>query len=119
MDDTYFGQSTQDLAVALKGAGLRAVTDPGAPVNPPAALIGPPSLKWETYCGSPTSATYLVYAVVTADDRSITRLAELLPKVVDAINAVTQAQVVRAQPTVWAAAGQEFPAYEITVEVAL
>lgn len=119
MADDYFGEATQGLADALKAGEVRVYSDPAAVIDPPAAVIGPPELEWETYCGTPTSARYRVYAVVTADDRSITRLARLLPQVVTAINALDWADVARAEPSLWAAAGQEFPAYLITVEVAL
>lgn len=115
----YFGQTTQALADAIRAAGIRAYTDPAATVDPSAVVIGPPQLVWESLCNDPTHARYLVYACVAANDRAITALATFVPQVVEAIHALRDATVTTATPNVWSAAGQDYPCYEITVEVSL
>lgn len=115
----YFGQSTQALADALRAEEIRTHIDPAAAIDPPAAVIGPPALTWEAHCDEPTSARYVVWAVVPDNDRAITALATFLPQVVDAIHTLPDVVVTAAAPEVWSAAGQDYPAYAITVEVSL
>jgi hypothetical protein len=108
------------LAEALKGVpDLRVYTDPGATVDPPAAIVGPPQLSWEGVCEDPTSARFLVWVVVPADDRAVERLWELVPLAAAALQTVTDATVTVALPGRWPGGGSDLPAYEITTEVAL
>jgi len=113
-----------DAANSLKAAldevaGLRVTTDPGEQVAPPYAIVGPPALTWEAGCAGPTSARFLVYVVVDADDRALERLWDLVPAVSDAIDATTDAVVVRADPGSWNSGGSDLPAYTVEVDVAL
>ena len=104
------------LLEALQGvAGARVYSDPGATLDPPALLLGPPSLTWETVCSDPTSARFIVYVVVKVSERAMEQLWELVPEVAQAIDATTDATVRQADPGTW----KDLPAYEIQVEVSL
>lgn len=108
-----------ELVAALTGLqphGIR-YTALGDDVDPPAAVVGPPLLNWESYSAEPTSARYLVYLIVGADERAIDRLLDLMPLVTEAIESVPDASVTLATPTVWPAG--ELPCYELTVEATL
>ena len=107
------------LETALKGMdGVRAYRDPGANLQCPAAVLGPPALTWETGCVGPTSARFLVYAVVDADERAVEKLWDLVDQVANAIDA-TDAVVVHADPAVYTSGTRQLPCYEITTEVGL
>lgn len=113
-----------EAADALRAAlaavdGVRFYRDLSASLDPPAALLGPPRLTWEALCPEPTSATFLVYLVVTADDRSVERLWDLIEAVTLALDEVTDAVVMEANPSTWPSGATELPAYEITVDYAL
>lgn len=108
------------LELALKGvAGLRAYRDPGASVDPPGAVLGPPSLVWGGYCSGPVSATFLVYVLEKADGRALERLWDWVPLVSAAIDSVPDAVVIRADPGVYNSGGTDLPTYELTVEVSI
>lgn len=114
----------EDTAAALRGAlktvnGIRVYEDPGAVSDPPAAVVGPPTLRWEGPCAEPSSATFTVYLIAKADGRAMPRLYELIPKVAVAIDSVTDAVITTAQPGFFSAGGSELPTYELTVSVGL
>lgn len=102
-------------------AGVHVQPDFGPAVDPPAVVLGPPALVWESGCLGPSSAQWRVYVVVTADEKSAQRLYELVPAVADALDGVRQAAVTRADPGRWpnSTGTGDLPTYEITVEVAL
>lgn len=106
-------------ALAAEPHQFRYYDNLGANIDPPATLVGLPRLAWESGCGEPTSATFLVYLVVPLDDRAVDRLQDMLPVVVDAIESVPDAVVTTATPLVSPFGGRDLPAYEITVEVSL
>lgn len=109
-----------DLRTALAGVpGIRAYTDVGATVDPPAAILGPPRLTWNGPCPEPTEATFLVYVVTAADSRSLERLWDLTLLVAEAIESVHDAVVRSANPGVWNTAGVDLPSYEISIEVGI
>lgn len=112
-------QSLRDALTDFPGAHLQ--PDFGPNVDPPALVIGPPALQWESGCPVPTEARFLVYIVVTNDDRFMDRLDELIEPVAAAIDATRDAVVIRADPGRWPTqtATGDLPAYELTVEVAL
>ena len=99
--------------------GIRAHTDPTTTPDPPVVAVGPPTLTYDGYSGDPVSATYPVYVAVAVDSRAIERLVDLAPRVATAITDITDAVVMRAEPTVFNGGGPPLPAYEITVEVSL
>jgi len=108
------------LNQALKGVqGVRVYEDPGANMDPPAVLVGPPSLTWEGYGANPSSARIIIYLIVPADDRVLERLGDLITSVAGAIDDTQNAVVLRADPGTFTVGGQELPSYEVLVEVAL
>lgn len=113
-------EARASLNTALTGLdGIRNYPNLVANVDPPATLVGAPRLVWDSACGEPTSATFLVYLMVPLDDRAVDRLQDLLPLVVDAIESVPDAVVTAATPLASPFGGADLPAYEITTEVAL
>lgn len=108
------------LTAALKTVpGCEVPDTQGANLDPPSLVLSPPALTWEGLCSGPTSATWLVFVVVAAEERALERLWDLLPQVTDAIDAVTDAAVIRADPGAFRAGATDLPCYEITVEVSL
>lgn len=91
----------------------------GAAIDPPAFVVGPPALTYEAYDADPTSARFLIYVMVPADDRALPRLWGFVEQLAAAINTVTSAVVVRADPGRFAAGTADLPSYEILVEVSL
>lgn len=112
--------ASEALAASLRSvADLRVYTDPGAPVDPPGAFVGPPALSWETFSTSPVRATFLVYLVAAQNDRALESLWDLVPVVSDAIATYDRAAVITAEPGSWLAGRTELPAYVFTVETTL
>ncbi|PWW50263.1 hypothetical protein [Actinokineospora spheciospongiae] len=112
-------KAAEELAAALRQVpGVRVYTEAGAVPDPPAVLIGPPRLRWETQAPdlAPTSATFPVWLVVTLDDRALYRLWDLVPAVALALDEHAAATVVEATPDVYHG---DLPAYLLTVEVGL
>lgn len=108
------------LNTALKGVEqVRLHADPGAAINPPATVVGPPSLTWDALAVWPTAARFLVYVVVAADQRALERLWDLVPVVAEAIDGLEDAVVVRADPGTYQTSGGELPCYQIQVDYAL
>lgn len=111
-----------ELITALKSVdGLRVYSDAGAVLDPPAALLGPPQLDWAAYNTSlPDSATFIVLVAVTADERAVERLWDLVSTVAVAIETVPGAVVRQAFPVSVSAGGQsDLPAYQISTEMSL
>lgn len=119
-----------DAALAVHAAlktvpGLRAHTDMGAPVDPPASIVGPPALTWSGHGDGPNLARFVVYVVMAADERALETLWELVPAVVAALENYPGADITvrpgedQAVPGRWPAGAADLPAYEITCEVTL
>lgn len=116
--------TVEEAALALEAAlktvpGIRVYTDPGATVDPPAALLGPPQLTWSDPGPEPTSGRFVVVLMVAADERAMSRLWGLVPQVVAAVENTDDAVVKAANPGVWASGGQQLPCYEIQIEMSL
>lgn len=117
------------VLAALEGLdGVRVEQDPGAAITPPStadgaggatAVLGPPSLLWESGAPEPTTARFLVYVVVDATDRAIERLWELVPVVAAALDTEPDVVVIQADPGTYPAGGVELPCYQIQIEVSL
>jgi hypothetical protein len=108
------------ILAALEGVGgVNATADVGKTLDPPSLVLGPPALMWQGVCSGPTSARWLVYAVVPADERALERLWELVPAVADALDALPDVSVIRADPGAYVNGGVELPCYEIQIEVSL
>ncbi|MGH3095839.1 MAG: hypothetical protein ACRDMV_07540 [Streptosporangiales bacterium] len=101
-------------------AGVRVYRSVGAVVDPPAAVIGPPTLTWGAYCAEPTSARFDVYVVVNADDWAGEAFFGLAPAVAKAVDGVPDAALAgAAEPGTYQSGGTTLPAYHLTVEVGL
>lgn len=106
------------LGEALRGVeGVRYTADISAVIEPPATLLGPPALTWDAFCAEPTEARFVAFLIVARDERALPRLMELLPRVVAAVDAVTDAVVTRADPDIYPSG--ELPCYKIQIEVSL
>jgi hypothetical protein len=122
---TTVKHAAEVLEAALKQIpDLRGHRDLGARVDPPAFIVGPPELGWSGYGGpEPTSARFVVWVVVSADDLALERLWELVPAVVakvEELDDVTLADVDRpATPGTFPSGGSELPAYQVQVDYAL
>lgn len=118
---TTFAGPIADAAAELEAAlqtvsAVSVYRDPSATLAPPAAVLGPPALSWQTGMTGPTSARFLVYVVVEADERAVERLWQLVAQVADAIDEHSDAVVIRADPAVFVSGGGDLPCYELQVE---
>jgi hypothetical protein len=98
---------------------IRTHSDPAAVLDPPAVVLGPPTLTWLTGCVEPNEAVFPVIVVVRADSRAMDNLWDIVPKVVDALDSLPNVQVNNAMPRTWGVGDKEFPAYEVPASVAL
>lgn len=110
-----------DLLKALDSIGEgKATADPGATLaNLPAFVLGPPRLEFETGCPGPTSATFLVYAVVAADEYAMEKLWSLVVEVEERVMSMTNGVVTQADPGAYPSGTALLPCYEIQVEIGL
>lgn len=99
--------------------GIRASTDPGGALDPPAAIVGPPALTFGGPTSDPVGARFVVIIAVAFDDRAIDRLFEFLPEVTAAIESLTDGVIINAVPGAWQSNQTALPCYEITVEMSL
>lgn len=99
--------------------GLRVTDVQGAVLQPPAAVVVPPTLTWEGYGVEPRTATWLVPVVVAVGERALSALLDLLPRVVAVISEVQDLTVSRATAGTFPAGAVELPAYIIEIEGAL
>jgi hypothetical protein len=114
---TAVSEARDALSGALSAVpGLRVVMDPGATIQPPAAVVSLPDLRWEAMCTDPTGATFSIAVVVKLDDRSVDRLQELVLQVAEALDSVPEAVVLTARTGTW---NDQLPAYLIETEVSL
>ena len=107
-----------ELEAALSGIPGVPVKRPGENVIPPATIVGPPALRWEALAIKPTSARFLVYAIVDADERALGRLDDLVLLVAEALDG-TLGVVTAADPVLYPVGTSELPCYQITVEYPL
>jgi hypothetical protein len=113
-------EAAATILAALKGIeGVNATSDVGKTLDPPSLVLGPPALVWQGVCAGPTSARWLVYVVVPADERALERLWELVPVVAAALDAMPDVSVIRADPGAYVNGSGELPCYEIQIEVSL
>ena len=108
------------LSTALETVeGLRVFRVPGAVLDPPAALVGPPLLSFGGPDSDPIGARWVVIVAVNFDDRAFPNLWELIPQVTAAIESQTDAVVSQASPGTWQNGAISLPCYEISVETSL
>lgn len=116
MSDRSVQDCSDALVAALKAVpNLRASVIDGREINPPQAIVGPPSMVFEHFCEGPTELSFPVTLVVKVDTLALERLYKMLPLVVAAIDSVSDAVVTVAEPGSWGPAGEEMPAYTLTV----
>lgn len=113
------GDATADLEAAAGTVADVEVYPLGAPITPPAVVIGPPRMEWSTSCPGPTAAFFTAFVVVALTDRALEQLYELAPAVAGAIEANTPGVVLRADPGTYNAGTGDLPAYALTVEYPL
>jgi hypothetical protein len=89
-------------------------------VDPPAAVLSPPSLTWAGPGVAPTDATWSV-AVVVAEGKGTTTadLYRVLPQIAEAIDMETDFVVTKAEPGSWFSGNSTLPCFLLTIEVAL
>lgn len=123
---TTVREAAEALETALRTVpGVRVYRDPGANIDPPAAIVGPPALGWRGFCGSaPVSARFSIWLTSPADDRTLERLWELVPAVAAVLDQVENATLadleLQATPGQFpTSGGVTLPAYEIQVDVSL
>lgn len=104
----------------VDGQAVPVHRDPGADLQTPAIVLGPPALAFEAISVGPTSARFLVYAVVDASEFAVERLWTFVEAVAAAVDVHCENGVVtQALPVPWTEGATELPSYEITVEVGL
>lgn len=109
-----------ELKAALKAADIRAHDELSEMFSPPAAVIGPPTLTWDTPGSFPRMATFQVALVVRESDRAAEKLYEMVPAAVEAIETHTvDAVVTTAAPGLFQSGAVDLPSYSLTVEVGL
>lgn len=108
------------LEAALKSTGIQVLRPGVAIVDPPAIILGPPRLAWESYDTDPSSGTFAVIVAAPMSEDAMELLWSLVETVAAAIDDASPDWVVTtADPTVWPSGGSDLPAYQITVEASL
>jgi hypothetical protein len=114
-----------ELAAALRALATEDSDDAvryyeiGDSVDPPGVLLSLPSLRWDSVCSDPTSATFSIMLVAGMNDRAIEYLLDNYPTVVEACESVVDVTVTAANPSIWRVGNTDLPSFEITAEVAL
>jgi len=118
-------QRLEEVERALKALGDADVRrDVGAAVDPPAYVIGPPSLRWEAI-GSASSVgsssmRVFVYVIEVADELAVERLWTRVPAVGAAIDEhVLDAVVISAEPDTFITGQTQLPCYRVELEMSL
>lgn len=94
----------------------------GEELEPPAVVVGPPSLEREGFGSRLTASNVVVYVVVdkTDDTRAMEQLYQLVPAVMEAIeDHVENASCGSARPGTYPVGARDLPAYGIPVEIDL
>lgn len=118
--DTALDELSNGLESAL-GTVLRIYRDGTNPVDPPGIVLGPPQLRWEAADNGVTSFTLILYLIVKADDRMMSRLFDLVEPVANAVwDNVETAAVTDASPGSYPISDTtSLPCYQLTVEMSL
>jgi hypothetical protein len=113
-------QLNDHILLALGRVGIKRVHRIGeALTDPPAVVIGVPSMDWGGPSHDPTQFTWPIAVVAMADDTAAKTLLDLVPRVGAALDTIAEIAVDRADPGVWTDGGTSLPCYEITCEVNL
>ena len=106
------------LAATLAKSGIRVSTDMGRSADVPCLIVTLPTLTYDAYFPGPTSASFRLPLVVSADDRTGEQLLDLLPAVEQAIyDSEDAAMTGPAEPGSWGS--PPLPAYLLTIEVSV
>lgn len=106
------------LAETLATSGIRVSTDVGRSADAPCLIVTLPTLTYDVYASSPTTASFRIPLVVAADDRTGEQLLTLLPDVERAIyDSEDAAMTGPAEPGSWGS--PPLPCYLLTIEVAI
>lgn len=106
------------LAATLALSGVRVSTDMGRSADVPCLIVTLPTLTYDVYAPGPTSASFKVPLVVSADDRTGEQLLSLLPDVEQAIyDSEDAALAAPSEPGSWGT--PPLPCYLLTIEVAV
>lgn len=117
---TVVAERAEQIAEALRTVpGSQTYTDPGATIQTPGIVLGPPALVWETGGPNPTGARFLVYAVVDANEQAVAKLLDFAVEVAAVIDERTDAVVIVASPATFVSGTVSLPCYELTVEAPL
>lgn len=110
------GRATLVAAVQTV-AGVRAYTDPGANLAPPAAVFGLPEVEYQAFNTSTAGeSTTQLYLCVAADEYAEDRLVDLVDQVVEAIwTHATDFAVTRGLPGTFQTSNTDLPCYVLTV----
>ena len=112
------GQRIAD-AVALAVPDLSVITNPVAPIAPPAVVIGPPRLYWRGYNqgGQPTTGAWNVYLVTALTQYALPTLTALVGAIAGAIELHTPGVVLGAGPGIYPSPQGGLPSYIFSVQL--
>lgn len=106
------------LAETLRGSGIRVSADIGLSPDPPCLIVTLPTLTYDVYFSGPTSASFRIPLVVSADDRIGEQLLSLLPLVDQVIyDSGDASYAAPAEPGSWGS--PPLPCYLLTIEVSV
>lgn len=113
----------EELAAALRSLDLpvswRVYTDMTASIDPPALMVGAPTLFWRGLDRGPAEMSVPLYVIGELDVRGLDLVWDVLPPLVAGIESAGWATTGEAAPTAWTGGGRELPAYEISVRMDL
>lgn len=111
-------EAANELVAALKTVpGLRVSLLTGDALNPPVAVVGPPSVEFGSYGGAaPTSMTFTVNIAVAMDSRALGKLWHFVTHATAAVEQNTDSVVTAATPGILPVGGSDLPSYQLTVD---
>lgn len=127
MSYSGLAEARDALVAALEAASasvppahrFRVVTELADSIDPPAAILLPPTLTWEGPGPDPHTAAWTVALVVTPGDYLVGQLFELLPEVTSSLDNMVDCVMQTAEPDIFRTGGTELPGYFLRVEVDL
>lgn len=111
------GEMAEGLAEACATVtDIVAYSELGEDIDPPAAIVGPPLLRFDGYNVGPSEVEFTIYVVVGSRVKALSALGKLVTAVQEAVHEhVVWATVEDANPTTFPVGNQLMPAYEIRV----
>lgn len=108
-----------DIEAALRAVDGVRVFALGAPVQPPALNVGPPTLTWGAMGPEPTGAVFSVAVMAPATERASETLYGLVEPVAAVLDALADVVVISAEPGEWTTGTTTLPAYVFRIEVSI